>query len=87
MLADLYEAATRQKSVVCVLCQDDCKTADPAITSLRDAAVRSAQQRNRALASTSDTNPNKSNRPAKVEGLRTSRRIGNAPGDQALLAL
>jgi len=76
----LDEAAARQKSAAIVLCQDDCKAAHSAVTSLRDATVRFAQQRDRMLTGTRNTNPHKSNRPAKLRRLPTSSCIENARG-------
>jgi hypothetical protein len=77
----------RQKSAAILLCQDDCKAADPAVTSLRDALVRSAQQGDRIPARTRNTNPHKSNRPAQVGRLPPRCRIGNAPGSALPLFL
>jgi hypothetical protein len=78
-VADLYEAAARQKSAAVLVCHDDCKAADSVVTSSRDATVRFEQQRDRMLAGTRNTNPHKSNRPAKLKRLRTSSCIENAP--------
>jgi hypothetical protein len=79
-LIRLDEASARQKSAAIVLGQDDCKGADSAVTSLRDDTVRFAQQRDRMLTSTRNTNPHKSNRPAKLRRLPTSSCIQNAGG-------
>ena len=74
----LDEAAARQKSAAVLVCQDDCKIAGSAVASLRDATIRIAQQRDRTLAGTRNTNPHKSNRPAKLGRLPPSSCIGNA---------
>ena len=62
-----------------VLCQDDCRAGDSAVTSLRNASVSSATA-TRARPRTRNTNPLlRSNRPAKAGRLRASGCIDNAP--------
>jgi hypothetical protein len=61
------------------LCQDDCKAADSAVTSSRDATIWFLQQRDRMLLRTRNTNPHKGNRPAKLKRFPPSSCIDNAP--------